>query len=551
MDEDVRKKGILYIQQQRFGKKWKKVWSVIYRESTCSISRMEFFECKDNAVSMEKADKSLRKQENKKVIKLSDCIRVAEKEVEGCPRDCCPFVVETTEKLFVFAAENSELEDWTQTLCEIAFPKNWTDWGMAKRGSVQRGHSRGDPEESTMEENSLYSRRDHAVKDFRVVVRKTEASERCQIRGSFFLRADSDSLILMDPKSGEVLFTWPYRFLRRFGRDKITFSFEAGRRCDTGEGNFEFETKQGNGIFLAVEMAINLKKNTLTPYRQASGGADMEPGPRHPVTKDSSVYSTITEAPTRDGPASLPGTWSRLEPPIDKALTGVKSLTLDTRPPPRKNQVKNISSCPLLNSEDQAYSQISMPREQGELEEAKPTSTGQSRHGSHDEYSLPFDTINKALMATFLAAHPPIAGEAGNERDDCADGAEAPDPIYDSIDELTVRPVSKSQPQGQKPTQYKVEHIYDEPEGCAPRVTGVRGPTSLYDEPEEVKGYAWKLQGTAVDPSGHEYPYNPNIDDYAVPKPPKKAFPDPDQPKEEDDSPYDNVMSKMTSRGNR
>ncbi|XP_064203495.1 docking protein 2 [Anguilla rostrata] len=552
MDEDVRKKGVLYIQQQRFGKKWKKVWSIIYRESACSISRMEFFECKDNAVSMEKADKTLRKQENKKVIKLSDCIRVSEVEMD-CPKDCGPFLVETTEKLFVFAAENSELEDWTQKLCEIAFPMNWSERVVPKRSSIQRGPTRGDPEESTMEENSLYCRGDHALRDFKVLVRKTEASERCRLRGSFFLRADFDSLILIDSKSGEMLFAWPYRYLRRFGRDKVTFSFEAGRRCDTGEGNFEFDTKQGNGLFQAVETAINMQKNTYAPQRQASGGMDMEPAPRHPITKDSCVYSTISEAQMRDSPAPLQGARSRLDLPSDKLLTGVKSLTLDTRPPPRKNQVKTISSCPLLNSEDQAYSHTSMTRDQGEPEEAKPTSAAHGRQGSHDEYSLPFDTISKNLMACFLAAQTPLAGDAGNERDNRADGAEAPDPIYDSIDEMSVRPVLKTQSQVRKPTEFKVEHIYDEPEGCAAMVTEVRGPTSLYDEPEEVKGYAWKFQGTAVDPSGHEYPYNPHIDDYAVPKPAKRAFPDlqEDQSKEDDDSPYDNVMSKMTSRGNR
>ncbi|KAJ8380013.1 hypothetical protein SKAU_G00007910 [Synaphobranchus kaupii] len=554
MDEDVRKKGILYIQQQRFGKKWKKVWSVIYRESTCSISRMEFFECKDSVVSMDKADKTLRKQENKKVIRLSDCIRVSEVEMEGCPKDCGPFLVETTEKLFVFAADNSEVEDWTQKLCEIAFPMNWSERGNAKHGSVQRGHSRGDPEESAMEENSLYSRGQQATKDFKVAVRKTEASERCRIRGSFFLRAEYDSLILMDSKSGEVLCMWPYRFLRRFGRDKVTFSFEAGRRCDTGEGNFEFETKQGNCLFQAVETAINLQKNTFARHRQASGGVDMDPVPRPPLMVDSSVYSTIKENQMRDGPTTLAGTRSRLDLPTDKVLTGVKSLTLDTRPPPRKNQVKNISSCPLLNSENQTYSEITMPREQVELEEgAKPTPPGHRRHGSRDDYSLPFDTISKSVMASFLAAHTPMAGDAGCERDDHADGAEAPDPLYDSIDEMTVRSVIKAQSQGPKPTGSKVEHIYDEPEGCAAAVKEARGPISLYDEPEEVKGYAWKFQGTAVDPGGHEYPYNPHIDDYAVPKPPKRAFPDPqeDLPNEEDDSPYDNVMSKMTSRGNR
>ncbi|KAI1900822.1 hypothetical protein AGOR_G00053820 [Albula goreensis] len=254
----------------------------------------------------------------------------------------------------------------------------------------------------------------------------------------------------------------------------------------------------------------------------------------------------------RDGPAPPQGTRSRLDVPTDKLLTGVKSLTLDTRPPPRKNQVKTISSCPLLNSEDQAYSQISMPRDQVEPVEDRPSPKA-NRRGSQDEYSLPFDTINKNLLATFLAGHPPMALDPGREREDCGDGAEVPDPLYDSIDESTIRGVIKARSKGPRlPTQSRMEHIYDEPEGCAAQASVTAGSSSLYDDPEEVKGYAWKFQGTAVDPSGHEYPYNPHIDDYAVPKPPKRAFPDSqvDQPDEEDDSPYDNVILKVTDRGN-
>lgn len=53
---------------------------------------------------------------------MNDCIRVSEADVEGCPRDCGPFLVETTEKTFIFAVEIAELEDWIQKLCEIAFP---------------------------------------------------------------------------------------------------------------------------------------------------------------------------------------------------------------------------------------------------------------------------------------------------------------------------------------------------------------------------------------------------------------------------------------------
>ncbi|KAJ8401004.1 hypothetical protein AAFF_G00389610 [Aldrovandia affinis] len=574
MEEDVGKKGQLYIQQQRFGKKWKKVWSVIYRESTCSISRMEFFEFKDCAGSLERPDRTMRKPEHKKVIRLSDCIRVSEVEVDSCPRDCGPFLVETTEKLFLFAAELAELDDWIQKLCEIAFPMNWAERGVHSRGSFQRAHSRGNPAETAMEDNSLYGRRDWVLKDFKVGVRKTEASERCRMRGPFILRADFDSLILMDQKAAEVLFTWPYRFLRRFGRDKVTFSFEAGRRCDTGEGNFEFDTKQGNGLFQAVETAINMQKSTFTPHRQASGGADaLEPAPMPPVAKDSSFYSTINEALVRDGPSPCPGPGpcsappqgarSRLDLPPDKTLTGVKSLTLDTRPLPRKSQVKPISSCPLLSGEDQdqAYSQISLS--QGSAEEPEGAKAkGPARRGSQDDYSLPFDTISKNLMASLLAALPPMAGGCGGgvgagpraTRGTTAQtGRRRRTP---STTPSTIRPSARqSRPAPRTPgppgSSWSTSTTSRRAARSARRPAS--GPPALYDEPEEVKGQAWKFQGTTTDPGGHEYPYNPNVDDYAVPKPPKRAFPDPQdkRPEAEEDSPYDNVTLKAMDRGNR
>lgn len=47
------------------------MWCVLYRENSCSVSRLEFFECKDGG-SVEKNDRSLRKElEHKKVEKLA------------------------------------------------------------------------------------------------------------------------------------------------------------------------------------------------------------------------------------------------------------------------------------------------------------------------------------------------------------------------------------------------------------------------------------------------------------------------------------------------
>ncbi|KAL0978953.1 hypothetical protein UPYG_G00178400 [Umbra pygmaea] len=553
MEEDIRKKGMLYLQQQRFGKKWKRVWSILYRESSCSISRLEFFECKDGPNTLEKSDKTLRKQqESKKVIKLSDCIRVSEVDMEGSPKDCGQFLIETTEKLFVFAVELAEIDDWTQKLCEIAFPMKWGEKGGKRQSSLLR--SKTDDAAEGMEDNSLYSGRACVIKDFKVVVRRTEAAERCRLRGACVLQTGFDSLLLIEPKSGEVLFTWPYRFLRRFGRDKVTFSFEAGRRCDSGEGSFEFDTKQGNMLFLAVESAINLQRNAGT-VRQVSTATETDPGPRSPPAGETGVYSTVNEAVQKDSSLPLPPPQARLEAPTEKLLMGVKSLTLETRVVPRKNQVKTISSCPLLNSDSQTYSEITMPLEKRELVD-KPgvgvgAGAGANNTSKDSDYAMPFDSINKNLLVEMMQNFPPGLESQGCKRAGCQAADDIPDPLYDSIDETAIR-LGQARSEGAKVRMYsKADHIYDEPEGCATAaVSEPECPTSLYDDPEEVRGHAWKIMGTVADPNGHEYPYNPQIDDYAVPKPPKRAFP-PNTTMIEEDSPYDNVMVKKTDRENR
>uniref|UniRef100_A0A8C6PLB4 Docking protein 2 n=1 Tax=Nothobranchius furzeri TaxID=105023 RepID=A0A8C6PLB4_NOTFU len=461
MEEDIRKQGMLFLQQQRFGK-----------VRTFTINSYIVQSCRVHQVCV--------------CVCVCLCVSVS----------------------------------LLSSLCDSCEQMSWMEAG-AKRGTLQRGNKVD--EDKGMEDNSLYSGQDR-VRDFKVCIRRTDAADRCRLKGDGLLRADMEALHLMG-KTGDVLYSWPYKYLRRFGRDKSTFSFEAGRRCNSGEGSFEFDTKQGNVLFQTVETAINLQKISL-PHRQVSGGV--------PPEAADGVYSMVTEPQSpqmilhRDMDSSNPPQLSQLEPPADKVLTGVKSLTLDTRglPVPRKNQVKMISSCPLPSASPEPGSNLTTGPSSNPTPRPKPS--------SKPEYSLPFDTIASSVMGDLLLASQHglgLGGEAGA------------DPLYDSIDEMKIRNIFKSPADSNS----KVDHIYDEPEGCAipSEEQKATPPPSVYDNPEEMRGGAWRCMGTTSDPTGHEYPYNPCVDDYAVPKRAQRAFVSQQKEEEEQYSTYDNVMVKM------
>ncbi|NWR58835.1 DOK2 protein, partial [Bucorvus abyssinicus] len=479
MEEAVVKQGVLYLQlQQTFGKKWKKFWAVLYRESSCSTARLELFEG-----SAPPAAEKLRKGEgSKRLVKLSDCVHVVEASGDaGCPKETVAFLLETTDKRYLLAADSTEAASWIQRLCELAFPRSREEQAAGKEGQQT---ALGTDGEFSMEENSLYSSRGKGSLEqaFEVTVRATKSSERCQLWGRCILRAGEEELELRDFQTSAILYSWPYRFLRRFGRDKVTFSFEAGRRCTSGEGNFEFETRQGNEIFQAIESAINVHcgRGAEEPWR--GGPGDDASRPLSHAKKPSWVQGheepagTILPSRSADCPYSEPCNSLRWgNPPV---------------------------------------------QEKGRRQDAP------AKAATECEYAVPFDAIAKTFTARKFSnvVHYP---------------KEDPDPFYDSIGEVAGQKGKQPPP---RPTAAKPDHIYDEPEGMSTQ--------TVYDEPEEVKGEAWRLQAAPDEPIRHEYPYNPQRDDYAVPKRPVPLRqPVLLQGKEWlGDTEYDNVALKVTKK---
>ena len=117
----------------------------------------------------------------------------------------------------------------------------------------------------------------------------------------------------------EPEFIWPLKYVRRYGRDRKLFSFEAGRRCPRGEGNFTFLTNKAEQIFKLVE--FNLKLNNKASDGQGS------------VSPASSIATTTCQESVtpQDGPNSPSLVNNRSSPEQPKYI----NVNVTQGPPPR------------------------------------------------------------------------------------------------------------------------------------------------------------------------------------------------------------------------
>lgn len=88
----------------------------------------------------------------------------------------------------------------------------------------------------------------------------SEASNRCGLSAGYYtLLATPVALHLLDSDDQKTLYKWPYRYIRRYGHRSGRFTFEAGRKCESGEGLFHFEHSKDLFRCIASRMK-NMKK---------------------------------------------------------------------------------------------------------------------------------------------------------------------------------------------------------------------------------------------------------------------------------------------------
>ena len=92
----------------------------------------------------------------------------------------------------------------------------------------------------------------------------SEASTRCKLEpGPYTLVVASAAIQLRDSLDHHLLFTWPYRYIRRYGYREGKFTFEAGRKCDTGEGAFHLEHSNQQEIFRCLSSKMKSMRKLL------------------------------------------------------------------------------------------------------------------------------------------------------------------------------------------------------------------------------------------------------------------------------------------------
>ncbi|XP_062373771.1 fibroblast growth factor receptor substrate 2a [Sardina pilchardus] len=115
--------------------------------------------------------------------------------------------------------------------------------------------------------------------------------------GSGVMELTEEELILHTRKRHAV--RWPYLCLRRYGYDSNLFSFESGRRCQTGQGIFAFKCARAEEIFNMLQDIMHnnsisvveepVLEPSQTPADAAAAATDIPRTPRTPTTPGYSV----------------------------------------------------------------------------------------------------------------------------------------------------------------------------------------------------------------------------------------------------------------------
>ncbi|KYN11032.1 Docking protein 2 [Trachymyrmex cornetzi] len=322
--EEPLMQGILLLPPQgmlgQLKKTWHKRFCQLFRTSNYGIKRVEIYDNQEEAIMQ---------SHSPRIITLDACIKIAPSNQSHV------FTVLTKSGIHYFGCYSEiEMTHWITAFQLVAF-----------KDSVSN---------QIEENNDLYCTSGEGV--FSVKVVETDASKRCGLEArNYTLVVAAVDMKLMD--GDMVLFTWPYRYIRRYGYRDGKFIFEAGRKCESGEGSFRLEHGSQQEIFRCMYAKMKSMKKLLDEESnpniecndtQFQAALSMEPGSRAALPPSSNNSSNLIDIDFSTQNSQKPLTSSSS---MDSTISSSRSINkFKPAKPPRKYVFPNLLEKKCLDS---------------------------------------------------------------------------------------------------------------------------------------------------------------------------------------------------------
>jgi docking protein 2 len=242
---------------------------MLFARSTQGLERLE--------ISDSETDK------NPRIVTLENCIKVYS---ESQPSLLINVITKTGQIQFQCTNE-TELSRWTKQLQSVAFNDK-----LAKLVRI------------TFEEykdNDLYFSSPCEEK-FKVTLVSTDASIKNKLESKIYtlLLTLTEIQLKSYEDDNSVIANWPYRYIRKYGYKDGMFTFEAGRKCKTGEGTFKIDHTNPQKIFRC--MAAKMKSTKQLLNGDSSG--NMEENQLHAALSSMEAGSRSPLLPSINSPSS-------------------------------------------------------------------------------------------------------------------------------------------------------------------------------------------------------------------------------------------------------